>query len=72
MISYFFRRKHNKKSNKTKDANVVDQNVNNSDNMNASIVEKLFINQKKADKGFAEHQLHLLNYETYSTSRKII
>lgn len=72
MISYFFRKKHSKQSNKTKDISVVEQNVNNSDKMNASIVEKLFINQKIAEKSFAEHQLRLLNYETYSTSRKII
>lgn len=56
MISYFFRRKYNKKYNKTNDVNVVEQNAN----------------QKIADKSFAEHQLRLLNYETYSTSRKII
>lgn len=72
MISYFFRRKHSKMSNKTKDVNVVEQNVNHSDKMNASIAEKLFFNQKIAKKIIADYQLSHLNYQTYSTSRKII
>ncbi|MBP1904603.1 hypothetical protein J2Z32_001226 [Paenibacillus turicensis] len=60
MISYFFRKKHSKHSNKTKDISAVEQCLQNN------------VNQKIVDKSLAEHQLHLINYETYSTSRKII
>ena len=54
----------------------MEQNVNNSDKMNdsinTSIVEKLFVNQKIAERIIADYQLSHLNYETYSASRKII
>jgi ABC-type uncharacterized transport system ATPase subunit len=70
MIAYIIGRKYSKK--KTRNKSAAEQNLQNSNKLDASIVETVFVNQKITRKTIVDHQFRHIDYETYSTSKRII